>query len=241
MSFIPRLNEPTTDKHAHSLGISRLLTAFVGVGASLLISSNAKAAESVTLQYNDDSVTVTMPEMQNFAKTGQLTPALQTFFDTTQSVPTEWSKLLTQEIKIPYFIERLIHSPKGRYVLHQFDEMVYSTGSEGLVNLDQAVTQAMADGTISVAEVIQDYPAPTINIDLKVVETDYQQIKQLAEGIETGDTKMPPPDFLKGLLCHCKSAKNIQSLQTPKLEAKSEISEPNSLKASACIHPLVQN
>ncbi len=180
-----------------------MAAAVLGTSVSLLVGTGATAAESVTLKYNSDTVTVTLPEMQSFAQSGQLTPTLQTFFQTTQKVPTQWSELLTKEIKIPYFIERLIHSPKGRYVLHQIDEMVYKSGSKGLEDLDKAVTKAMADGNISVIEVIRDYPASTINIDLKVVETDYNQIKQLAEGIEKGDSTTPAPDFLKGILCHC--------------------------------------
>ena len=209
--------------------------AILGASTSLLVGTGATAAESVTLKYNSDTVTVTLPEMQSFAQSGQLTPALQTFFHTTQKVPTQWSELLTKEIKIPYFIERLIHSPKGRFVLHQIDEMVYESGSKGLEDLDKAVTKAMADGNISVIEVIRDYPASTINIDLKVVETDYNQIKQLAEGIEKGDSTTPAPDFLKGILCHCQTAQNNATSQTQLPSAQLTASKP-----IACHLPLVQ-
>lgn len=235
MSIFPQVQ---TLSSAHSRSPHFMVAAAIlGASTSLLVGTGATAAESVTLKYNSDTVTVTLPEMQSFAQSGQLTPTLQTFFQTTQKVPTQWSELLTKEIKISYFIERLIHSPKGRFVLHQIDEMVYESGSKGLEDLDQAVTKAMADGNISVIEVIRDYPASTINIDLKVVETDYNQIKQLAEGIEKGDSTTPAPDFLKGILCHCQTAQNHSTSQTKRPLSQTQLT---SSKPTACHLPLVQ-
>ena len=50
---------------------------------------------------------------------------METFFHTTQQVPTIWSNLLTDKVKVPEFIESFLESPRGRFVLHRIETLVF--------------------------------------------------------------------------------------------------------------------
>ncbi len=186
-----------------------LLKLTLGISAGILcVNAKAIAAESVTMTYNTDQVTVSLDEIQHFANTGKLTPQLKSFFHTTGKVPPQWSQLLTTEIQIPAFVERFIESPRGRYVLHQVEQMVYSSNSQGVKDLDTALIAAMADQKISIFEVLRDYPQRSINVNLNIVEKDYNEVKQLVEALEHGNWKAATPTFLTEILCHCNASTN---------------------------------
>lgn len=179
----------------------------LGAGGGFLgFQTPALAAKSVVLTYDADQVAVTIPEMENFAATGNLSPQLQSFFETSEAVPTTWSSILTDTVQIPSFIESFLLSVKGRHVLHQFDQFIDDTGSQTLINLDKAVAAAMQDGSISLLEIIQDYPEATITIDLKTVEVVYNDVVALVEGIDQGNWEVAAKDLLQDLLCTCQAS-----------------------------------
>ncbi len=194
--------------------LSQLMKIALGISAGILcVNAKAIAAESVTMTYNSDQVTVSLNEIHHFATTGKLTPQLQSFFHTTGKVPPQWSQLLTTEIKIPAFIERFIESPRGRYVLHQVEQMVNSSNSQGLKDLDTAIIAAMADQKISIFEVLRDYPQRSIIVNLNIVEQDYNEVKQVVEALEHGNWQAATPTFLTEILCHCNASKNDETIR----------------------------
>ena len=186
-------------KKGRSLGLLTL-----GIGAYLVsLQSPATAIEDVVLTYGSDRVDVTISDMEQFAKTGELSASLQTFFATTEKVPTQWSSILTDTVQIPSFIESFLHSSNGRYILHQLDSVIDDSGSQTLVNLDKAIAQAMEDGSISMIEIIQDYPEDEVTIDLEEVESVYTEVKGIIQEVDQGDWEIAAQDFLQGVLCHC--------------------------------------
>lgn len=185
----------------------QLIQVTLGLGVGVLcVNSNAIAAESVTLRYDSDTVTVPVTEIKSFAETGNLTPQLQTFFNSTQKVPTEWSRLITDTIKVPSFVEQFIHSPLGRYSLFKLDGMIYSSSDQTLKDIDIAVTKAMKDQSISILEVVEDYPTATINVNLNTIEKDYNAVRNFIEQIDQGDWQAEAETILTSVLCGCKSA-----------------------------------
>ena len=80
------------------------------------IQTSDSATETVILIYDADHVDVSVPEMEHFATTGELSPPLQAFFHTTEKVLTQWSSILNDRVQIPSFIESFLHSSRGGYV-----------------------------------------------------------------------------------------------------------------------------
>lgn len=183
----------------------------VGVGICVVgIQASASATETIILTYDADRVDVTVPEMEHFATTGELSPPLQAFFDTTEKVPTQWSSILNDQVRIPSFIESFLHSTRGRYVLHQFDQFIHDSGSQTLINIDDAIAEAMNDGSISLLEIIRDYPEDSVTINLNEVETIYTEVSTLIQEVEQGHWEVAAQDFLQNVLCHCQSYHNSE-------------------------------
>ena len=216
------LNLSSLDWRAVSSFLLGASTCIVG------IQTPASATETVILTYDADRVNVTVPEMEHFAATGELSPPLQAFFHTTEKVPTQWSHILSDKVQIPSFIESFLHSSRGRYVLHQFDQFIHDSGSQTLVNIDDAIAEAMDDGSISLLEIIRDYPEDTVTINLNEVETIYTELSALIQEVEQGHWEVAAKDFIQTVLCHCQSASTSEESVT---SANSPSQNPISLAA----------
>lgn len=193
--------------------ISKIL---LGMGTGLLCFSNsAIAAESILLTYNNEEVNVSISQLQSFSQTGELTPQMESFFDTTEQVPTVWSNLLTDRVKVPEFIESFLESPRGRFVLHRIETVVFHLNENSQEEIDTALIDSMEDDdTISILEVVEKYPEPTVKINLNELETDYEEVKQFINSINSDNWQAAANELGQEILCQCSTANNSTNSST---------------------------
>ena len=182
----------------------------LGLGTSLLCFSNsAIAAESILLTYDNEKLNIPISELQSFAKTGDLTPQMESFFNTTKQVPTVWSNLITDEVKVPQFIESFLESPRGRFILHRIETVVFHLNEKSEKEIDTALIDSMEDDDrISIIELVEKYPESTVTINLNGLETDYQEVKQFISSINSGNWEAALNELGQEILCQCSKASN---------------------------------
>ncbi len=182
----------------------------LGLGTGLFCFTNsAIAAESILLTYNNEELNVPISKLQSFSKTGDLTPQMESFFQTTKQVPRVWSNLLTDEVKVPEFIESFLESPRGRFVLHRIETVVFHLDENSQEEIDTALINSMEDDdTISIMEVVEKYPETTVKISLNELETDYAEVKQFINSINSNNWEAAANELGQEILCECSTAKN---------------------------------
>lgn len=182
----------------------------LGLGTGLLCFGNsAIAAESVLLTYNQEELNIPIAKLKSFSQTGDLTPQMESFFHTTEQVPRVWSNLLTEEVKVPEFIESFLESPRGRFVLHRIETVVFHLDEKSEAEIDTALINSMEDDdTISIMEIVEKYPEPTVKINLNELETDYEEVKQFIHSINSNNWKAAVNELGQEILCECRTANN---------------------------------
>ena len=190
----------------------------LGLGTGLLCFSNSAirqslppviAAESVLLTYNNEELNIPISKLKSFSQTGDLTPQMETFFQTTEQVPRVWSNLLTDEVKVPEFIESFLESPRGRFVLHRIETVVFHLDEKSQAEIDTALINSMKDDdTISIMEIVEKYPEPTVKINLNELETDYAEVKQFINSINSNNWETAVNELGQEILCECRTANN---------------------------------
>ncbi len=182
----------------------------LGLGTGLLCFSNsAIAAESILLTYDNEKLNITISELQSFARTGDLTPQMESFFNTTKQVPTVWSNLITDEVKVPQFIESFLESPRGRFILHRIETVVFHLNEKSEQEIDTALIDSMEDDDrISIIELVEKYPESTVTINLNGLETDYEEVKKFIGSINSGNWEAALNELGQEILCQCKNANN---------------------------------
>ncbi len=182
----------------------------LGLGTGLLCFSNsALAAESVLLTYNQEELNIPISKLKSFSQTGDLTPEMESFFQTTEQVPRVWSNLLTDEVKVPEFIESFLESPRGRFVLHRIETVVFHLDEKSQAEIDTALINSMKDDdTISIMEIVEKYPEPTVKINLNELETDYEEVKQFINSINSNNWETAVNELGQEILCECRTANN---------------------------------
>jgi hypothetical protein len=174
----------------------------LGAGTLLLCLPNrARAAELVTLKYNNTEATVRLSDINRFAETGQLPEQLQQFFDTTQQVPDRISSLLQEHIQVPQFVIEFLATPRGEFVLYELNKVVQ--GRTGLTALRNAVSLSLEDEQISVLELLKNYPEREITVDVKQLEPIYNDVTAFVDRV------LPAveiaKEFLQDLTCDCQT------------------------------------
>ena len=188
----------------------------LGLGTGLLCFTNsAIAAESILLTYNNEELNVPISKLQSFSKTGDLTPQMESFFQTTKQVPRVWSNLLSDRVKVPEFIESFLESPRGRFVMHRIEKVVFNINENIQKEIDTALINSMEDDdTISILEMVEKYPEPTVKINLNELETDYEEVKQFINSINSNNWEAAANELGQEILCECSTANNSTNSST---------------------------
>ncbi|MGK7876256.1 MAG: alpha/beta hydrolase [Xenococcaceae cyanobacterium] len=208
----------------------------LGTGASLLLNSSAAATEVVNLKYRDTQISISTRELKSFAETGEIPTQLQDFFQATQQVPEFLSSLLTKEIRIsPQFINRVLDSSTGEFVLLKLDETINTSSSgKDLEAIKSAVVASYNDDNrISVMELLEKYPISRVQIDLTSLEVAYNQVSTFVEEV------LPALEiakaFLQDLVCECETPQALVSPDSPpSLISTDDTNLPLQLQASDC-------
>ncbi len=150
----------------------------------LLISFQAIAAERVVLKYKILRESVSVPELTTFAQTGQVSNDLQTYFRLSGQKPETVRRTLTQPIKVdPVLLDRVLNSPIGDGILDQLGQAIQTPkgGAERQALRAALTLSASGDGTVSILEILQNYPTQEVVVDGNRIEGAYRRLNELAD------------------------------------------------------------
>ena len=186
------------------LTFSYFSSLLLGTVTSLLINTNANATKIIDITYKETALSIKTTELKKFAKTGEIPPELQQFFDDTQEVPEFLSNLLNEEIYINRsLVEDILNSTTGEFLLLKLDQAVDSSANRSdLEAVKQAILNSYNDDRrVSIIELLSEYPKRRIEIDLTGLEDSFNDVNQLVEKI------IPiwevAKSFLEDVVCDC--------------------------------------
>ncbi|HTL89734.1 MAG TPA: alpha/beta hydrolase [Leptolyngbya sp.] len=164
-----------------------LIRSFLSFGVSagiLFASGQAIAAERVILKYKVLRESVSVPDLTTFAQTGQASNDLQAYFRMSGQKPETVRTTLTKPIKInPILLDRVLNSPVGNGILDQLGEAIQTPkgGAERQALRAALTLSASGDGSLSILEILQNYPTEEVVIDGDRVEVAYRRLNELAD------------------------------------------------------------
>ncbi|MGG6267729.1 alpha/beta hydrolase [Leptolyngbya sp. AN03gr2] len=164
--------------------MSFLKNSVLGLGMALLVSTQAMAAERVTFKYKILRESVSVPELTAFAQTGQASPDLQTYFRLSGQRPDTVRQTLTRPIKVnPVLLDRVLNSPLGNGVLDQLGQAIQTPrgGAERQALRAALVLSASGDGTITILEILQNYPTQEVVVDGDRIEGAYRRLNEFVD------------------------------------------------------------
>lgn len=141
------------------------LTVLTGIFAPV---TRAEASESVVLKYRFLRQSISVAELSNFARTGELSSTLGTYLKLAGKKPDQLRRALTQEINVdPNFLSSALNNPIGEMVLDQVSEVVHTP--DNVANRQSLrgalVSSALPDRKITLIETLQNYPTPEVHVE----------------------------------------------------------------------------
>jgi hypothetical protein len=213
-------------KASKSLG----LTISAGVSGSLLFLANpAAAVETIELQFQDRTITVTLEEIRTFAETREPSTELGAFIAESEEVADIVGTLLTEEITLsPTFRERvrtnLQGSSLGQFLLTQISQFIQ--GSTELTALENAIQASLQDNNrLSILEIAENYTADVdrVTINLTEAEVVYRDVRGFVERV------LPAVEvareFLQDALCDCPTVTEVSEPSAPSAPSDSDPSD----------------
>lgn len=197
------------------------LVAALGCGSLFVGVQGAIAADTVTLELDSGELTITIGELANFAETGELSSEAQEFFDTNRQDAPTLQRLISEDVVVGSDIEEFFDTSTGEFVLIQLDKLVSRSPNEATLDaLRTALRTSYEDnGRFSILEIAEAYPEPNIYLDLRGLETVYDDVKTFVERIRPAleAAKL----YLQELICDCESAPSTPAPE-PRLEPETE-------------------
>ncbi|GAB4381489.1 MAG: hypothetical protein Kow00121_40160 [Elainellaceae cyanobacterium] len=190
----------------------------LGFASILAFTDSARAIETVGLQYQDRSVTVSLDQIREYAETGDASPALQEFIGGNTEIADIVGNLLTSEITITgSFRERvrqdLQSSSFGQFLLLQVDKLF--ADSQDLSALQDAIQTSLTDNNrLSVIEVLSNYSvSEPVAVNLTEVGVIYNDVKAFVERV------LPAlevaRDYLQEVICECETTAATEAVESP--------------------------
>lgn len=142
-------------------------------GLALALSPNvAIASEDIIFKHGGATQSVTIEELQTFAKTGETSTSLETLFKFGKQNPNliRWiiRQQFTANTKVVY---DLLNTAPGEYVLSQTGNVLGSKSERANIKaLRGALVRSISDdNTISLIELLENYPTKEVYIDGKIL------------------------------------------------------------------------
>ena len=165
-----------------------------GMGTLLLIAptialtaSRGMAAETLVFRYGVFGESISVPQLTEFAQTGQVSPALRSYFRLFHQKPNAIRRTLNREVKVGLLtLDRFLNSPTGERVLDQLGEAIQTpVGEANRQALRAAIVLSAKDNQVSLIEVLQNYPTRQLYIDGRAVERTYRQVSRVTKQIQS--------------------------------------------------------
>jgi hypothetical protein len=163
-------------------------TAIASFGAGVVISltpSQASSAEKVIFTYGGLTQSIPLEELQDFANTGEVSPALNTVFKHEQQNPFVVRWILNQEFPANNkLISDVLNTVPGEYVLSQTGNVVSSNTEKADVTALRGTLIASASDNqlVSLIELLENYPTQDVYLNGKTLARLWGNLNQFVEG-----------------------------------------------------------
>lgn len=135
-----------------------------GIGAALLAALPVKAADTIYLDYGYLSRSLPVSALEAFAKTGEVSPELKSYFDMLNATP-QAQESFRQTLDDPVDINvaqlgQLLYTAMGERLLYQFGNYIQTEARQnGQFAIRAAILKAAAEPSgLTLLEVLQQYP-----------------------------------------------------------------------------------
>jgi hypothetical protein len=144
-------------------------TLFLAAGAGIVFySSAAVAAEKVVLKYSAIRMTLPVSELEIFAETGKMSPALEMLLGKAKKDPEAVRSSLTRRVKVSQsLLDRTLSSKVGEIILDEVGQVIRTpSGNANREALREAlVLSATNDNEITLLEAMKNYPTPEVYVE----------------------------------------------------------------------------
>ncbi|MEG3971801.1 alpha/beta hydrolase [Microcoleus sp. T2B6] len=160
-------------------------TLFLAAGAGILFySSAAEAAEKVVLKYSAIRMTLPVSELESFADTGKMSPALEMLLGKAKKDPEAVRNSLTRPVKVSQsFLDQTLKSKVGEIILDEVGQVIRTpSGNANREALRSAlVLSATNDNEITLLEAMKNYPTPEVYVEGDRLVEAYGKLVALSE------------------------------------------------------------
>lgn len=174
------MRETSIGKWFRKTGIVMLLA---GMAISLS-PSKAKASEEIIFTYGGATQTVSLEELQTFADTGEISPALDFLLNFGKQNPSMIRWILNQKFPADTkLVYDLLNTAPGEYVLSQTSNVVGSKSERANIKALRGalVASASDDNVISLIELLDNYPTEQVFVHGKILAKARKNLTQFIE------------------------------------------------------------
>ncbi|GAB4364442.1 MAG: hypothetical protein Kow00121_00110 [Elainellaceae cyanobacterium] len=171
------------------LASHRLWSWTTGLGlmiAGLFTTTPALAAEQVVMKYHVIERSVSVEALTTFAETGEMSSALEYYFDASGQKPERIRRFLTREVEFGVVpLDQILNSFMGDTMLDQVSNYIHTPSDRANREAMRSalVLSASDDNRVSLLEVIQKYPTQEVHVDGDRIVTAYRQIQGFGDYI----------------------------------------------------------
>lgn len=162
-------------------------TLFLAAGAGIVFySTAASAAEKVILKYSAIRMTLPVSELEIFAETGQMSPALEMLLGNAKKDPEALRRNLTKPLKVSQsFLEQALNTKVAEVILDEVSQVIRtSEGKENKQALRAALVQSAAeDNEITLLEALKNYPTAEVYVEGDRLVEAYSKLVALSENL----------------------------------------------------------
>ena len=167
-----------------------------------LSNGSAFAAENVLIKYRIFRESISVQELANFSQTGELSTSLRVNLALAKQDPKKIRQYLTESVTVnPILLDRILNSPMGNVVLDQLSEAIHTpsrTADRQALRAALVLSASSARNgnsakanSVSLIEIIQNYPASEVEVEGEVLERAYRQLRQLGGNVQDLLLKIP--------------------------------------------------
>ncbi|MDQ2096906.1 MAG: alpha/beta hydrolase [Tychonema bourrellyi B0820] len=158
---------------------------FLATGAGILFYSTAAvASEKVVLKYSVIRMTLPVSELEIFAETGKMSPALEMLLGQAKKDPELVRRSLTKPVKVSQrLLDRTLNSKVGDLILDEVGQVIRTpSGNANKEALRAAlVLSATSDNQITLLETIKNYPTTEVYVEGDRLVEAYGKLVALSE------------------------------------------------------------
>lgn len=147
----------------------RRWTLFLAASAGILFySSAAAAAQKVVLKYSAIRMTLPISELEIFAETGKMSPALEMLLGRANKNPETVRRSLIRPVKVNQsFLDRALNSQVGEVILDEVSQVIRTpSGNTNRSALRSALLlSASHDNEMTLLETMKNYPNPEVHVE----------------------------------------------------------------------------